>query len=395
MLVANKKTGNFLKLKVSNIVALGLVFGFVFNAVIQYAFSSARLFLIIVFVVGSVLLFNYHYKKKMYHRGYLFIFFICLMSLVTLNFTNVDKILAFSGLYVNISIILGFFAFLSYEKFKKLLSYMIVLSFLVMLYDIYMGEYLFNLDPVGNYYQVVRGKGLFSYSKEAGSFLIFASMIFRQNRAIMVVLLLSSVMSGSRSAMIFVSLVFFIDLFFYMKENVSLSKIFSTFSLFAICGFATYFYFTEYIDMWFRVLDSFDFSSSSHSERFYFWNEYLNIINDSSFFHILFGNSIYAPLLVGNGAENAYLTVFTHSGLIIFLIMFTSILFFAFLSIINFRLFYPFILLLAVFQFGRQGLGWADGILLWACIYKIVYSQYFQQILSRAIKTKRIYYEKK
>ncbi|MGJ0302822.1 O-antigen ligase family protein [Aliarcobacter cryaerophilus] len=322
----------------------------------------------------------------------MFLYFILLLTAISLTFSSMPKDVAIKELYVGISIILGFFAFLYFDKFKSILKILILINFLVMINDVYSGEYLFNFDPIGNYYQIDRGKGLFGYSKSAGAFVIFAALIFRKDKSIMFIILLSSIMTGSRSAMIFVLLVFLTDYLIDIKQNITFKQVIYFLSIILIGGFLVYLYFLDHMGMWYRIEGSFNFSDSgTHGYRFYIWNEYLKVVNDFNVFHLLFGNTAYTNNYLGNGAENAFLTVLTNNGLIMFLIFFVPILFFSVLSMINFRLFYPFILLLGIFQFGRQGLGWADGILFWAYIYSILYSDYFQSILSRITKKEIAY----
>jgi len=381
------KIPDYTKVKISTLIVFGLLFGLIFNAPIQYCCNNIRLMYIGLLFIGITLTIKKHLHEKSYIDSYIFLYFIIVLSMISLSLSTMPKDIAVKELYAGISIVLGFFAFLYFEKFKSILKILILINFLVMINDVYSGEYLFNFDPIGNYYQIDRGKGLFGYSKSAGAFLIFAALIFRKDRTTMFVILLSSIMSGSRSAMIFVLLVFLIDYLIDIKQNITFKQVIYFLSIMSISSFLMYLYFLDHIGMWYRIQGSFNFSDSgTHGYRFYIWNEYLKVINDFNIFHLLFGNTAYANNYLGNGAENAFLTVLANNGLIMFLIFFVPILFFSVLSVINFRLFYPFILLLGIFQFGRQGLGWADGILLWAYIYSILYSNYFQTILSRITK---------
>lgn len=374
------------KVEISTLVILGLLFGFIFNAPIQYCCNSIRFIFIGLLFIGITLTIKKHLYEKSYINSYMFLYFIIVLYMISLIFSSMPKDIAAKELYAGVSMVLGFFTFLYFEKFKYILKILILINFLVMINDVYSGEYLFNLHPISNYYQIDRGKGLFEYSKTAGAFVIFATLIFRQYRTTMFVILLSSIMTGSRSAMIFVLLVFLIDYLIDIKKNITFKQVVYFLSIVLISSFLIYLYFLDHMGMWARVQESFDFNNSGHMYRFYIWNEYLKVINDFNIFHLLFGNAAYANNYLGNGAENAFLTVLANNGLIMFLIFFIPILFFSVLSIINFRLFYPFILLLCIFQFGRQGLGWSDGILLWAYIYSILYSDYFQSILFRTIK---------
>lgn len=366
-------------IKISTLVVVGLLFGFTFNAPIQYFVNPLRYFLLGIFLIGALLTIKNNIQQ--YNVNYAVLFFVIVLGLISLIFTESSLDIAIKELYVNLVMMLGFFAYCYYDKFKKLLLFLIVINFLVMLIDLYNGTYLFNFNLIENYHQVDRGKGLFSYSKEAGAFTIFAALLFRNDKYTILIILLSSIMTGSRSAMIFVFLIFVVDFLFDIVRNLNFKFFLYSILIMLFFSFLTYLYFLENISMWHRLISSFELNSSGHEYRFHIWNEYLQVISNFNVSHLLFGNTGFVNVFLGNGAENAYLTVIVNSGILVLLIMYLPMVLFAFLSIVNFRLFYPFILLLIIFQFGRQGLGWADGILLWAYIYHIIYSPYFKNTL--------------
>lgn len=384
ILKAQKNYNNAFSIKLSSIVVIGLIYGLVFNAPIQYCCNYIRIAVTVLLLIGVLLTFVSDYKDKLYIYNYIFIFIIAILGLISLNITTMPYEAGIQSLYANLSIIFGFFAFRYYEKFKKLLLFMIYINFLVMLFDVYSGEYLFNFDPIGNYYQEYRGKGLFSYSKEAGSFMIFAALIFRNNRATLILIFLSSIMSGSRSALVFVFLLLLIELFFELKRHFSAKKILAIWFIICVTFILAYIYLIDHPIMVGRLEGSFNFSDTgTHGYRFFIWEEYLRVIGDFNMLHIMFGNLAFVNNELGNGAENAYLTILSNGGFLLFIMIYVPMLFLTFLSIINFYKFYPFILLLIIFQFGRQGLGWSDGILLWAYIFYIYNSEYFKNILPR------------
>ena len=129
------------------------------------------------------------------------------------------------------------------------------------------------------------------------------------------------------------------------------------------------------IYMLYRILSSFDFSSSSHVERVLFWSGYINELDNYSFNQWLFGAGTYLNFLLGNGSENTYLMVLSQSGLIgLFIFGFPLL-----LALIMFfrypRELYPLVLMLLFLNVGRIGVGWADGILMWCYVIGVIYSR--------------------
>jgi hypothetical protein len=373
-------------INISSILLLGLMFGLIFNAPLQYFVNPLRLFFIFTLFIGMFLVIKSDLTNGKYLSHYFLLLGVLILGLISLNIATLPLNIAIRELYANLSIVFGFFAFRYYEKFKSLLVYAITISLIIMIYDIVNLEYLFNFDPVQNRFQVDRGKGLFSYSKEAGAFTIFATFMFRDNPKILSLLFLTSILSGSRSAIIFIFIIIFMDIIFYSKNKISLKNL-----KFFLFGALIIFLSSYLIDdhLYARMENSFDFGKSgTHSYRFFIWDLYLKELNLSSTIHILFGNLGYFRAVLGNGAENAYLTILTHGGIFLLVVFYLPILFLAILSVLNFRMFYPFILLLIILQFGRQGTGWADGVLLWAYIFHIYSGKYMRGVLMRVLGRK-------
>ena len=221
------KFKNLYNINVGNLLILSILLGFTFNAPIQYCCNSIRVTLLILFIFLAIYTVQNDIKKNRYIQSYIFLMFIGCLGLISLSITQADKVIAIRELYLPVSIILGFFSFRYYDKFKYILIFMIYLNLLSMIYDVTMGEYLFELGAdIGNAYQSVRAKGLFGYSKEAGAFLIFATLIFRKDSIFLLsVLLISSIMSGSRTPMIFVGIILCIEIIIYIKNNISIKSI--------------------------------------------------------------------------------------------------------------------------------------------------------------------------
>jgi hypothetical protein len=375
---------NLYRLKISNILMSGLFFGLVVNAYVQFCCNSIRILFAGILILSCVVIAINDIKIQKYIKSYTFLFLILCLGGVSLLISETPFKIAITALSPIIVIFFAFFAFKFYDKFKKWVTVFVYINFIALIFEMYTGAYLFNIDPVSNYFQIDRLKGIFSYSKEAGSFLIFSALLLRDKKNILYIILVSAAMTGSRSAMVFVFLITLIE---GVSKFYSIKSISKSFLILSIAFFSLYLYFLFHEVMWIRLVNSFDFDGSSgHQYRFFIWNEFIKSILNYDFAHFVFGNLAYTNTLLGNGAENAYLTVMSNNGLLLFLIYFFPIFIFSFLSAVNFRLFYPFILLFVVLFFGRQGLGWSDGILLWAYIYHIFNSKYFSNLLFRINK---------
>jgi hypothetical protein len=365
-------------IKISSILLSGLIFGLIFNAPLQYFVNSLRLFFVFTLFIGMFLVVARDLANGKYLSHYFLLLGVLILGLISLSIATLPLNIAIRELYANLSIVFGFFAFRYYEKFKFLLVYAITINFIIMIYDISNLAYLFNFDPVQYFYQVDRGKGLFSYSKEAGAFTIFATLMFRNNSKILSLLFLTSILSGSRSAIIFIFFIIIINIIFSSFYKIDFKKLKVIFFGVLIILLSSYLINDHLFN---RMGNSFDFSESgTHNYRFFIWGQYLKEFYLSSTIHILFGNLGYLRSILGNGAESAYFTVLANGGLFLLVVFYLPILFLATLSVLNFRMFYPFILLLIMLQFGRQGTGWADGILLWAYIFHIYSCKYIRTL---------------
>ena len=65
-----------------------------------------------------------------------------------------------------------------------------------------------------------------------------------------------------------------------------------------------------------RIYNSFNFGSSSHLDRLFFWNAYLLEINKYNWYEIFFGAGQKINVIVGNGAESTYLMILSQYGMI-------------------------------------------------------------------------------
>lgn len=282
-----------------------------------------------------------------------------------------------------LAMLLATLFFKNLENTMKVLKFIVIVNFIAMIYEMVTFEYIINI-VAANKYEFGRMQGIFSYSKEAGYFLLISFVFLRYFNVSMfykVLILFSSILSGSRTAMVVILLILIIDYIYQSHRKINLKKIFKQYLYLSIFILLTIFlasyYFadkTEY--MLFRILSSFDLESSSQQDRLYFWSIYFNSLDSYSIVQWIFGNGTYLNNLVGNGSENTYLMIISQVGLIGLSLFMIPIIMVAFLFFKKPFKYYTFLLLLAILFTGRIGIGWADGILMWMLIYYILYQNY-------------------
>jgi hypothetical protein len=378
------------KIKISYIISAGILFGFIFNAPVQYYIPSTRIIFISFTLFGLLYLIYKDYKYSINKEVYFLFYLLIIFSLITVNISEEPFGIVLRNMSMPTSLLLGYLAYRNYDSFIKVLKILIYINFFVMIYEIVSLKYLFDLG-LGGIYQIDRVKGLFSYSKEAGSFLLMASLLFRKNNfLILIILLLSSIMTGSRTPVLFISVLLIIEYIYYIKKNNINIKQITRFIIFiSIVLILLNIYFTTHESMYGRLLNSFNMSEGGHSMRIHVWLSYIRELNNFDILHLLFGNTVHINHVIGNGAENSYLELISNNGLLVSMCILFLFLFFAFLAItVNFFEFYPFLLLLLIFQFGRYIGGWSGGIILFMYLFQTMGSIYFHSILKRVYKGK-------
>ena len=375
-------SNNLYRIHLSHLVVITILFGFTFNALISHTIIEVRYILVGICLSLIFLIIAQDLKKMHFMKTYIFLFSILLLTFYNFALSQLPVSIVYTQIYLVVAIILGFFIYRYIEYAKQILIYLIILNLIILIYEFLNNDYLFYYaSAVGEQFVAGRYKGLFSNSKEMAGFLVSASLLFKQKKNILMLLFISSIFSGSRTAMLFIGVLLLIEFIYYIfKYKLTFLKLFSLISiLILIITFFAY-YFNENVSMYGRIINSFNFDSSSHQGRFYAWDLHLEMVLNTDFIHLLFGNIGYNNYILGTGAENSYLTTIGNNGLIVFFFFYTPILFFAFLNIFNFYHYYPFILLLIVFQISRVSGGWSEGILLWAYLfyhYNFNYLRYF------------------
>ena len=132
---------------------------------------------------------------------------------------------------------------LSFYKYNDLifdvLKVAIVTNFAVMIYEFFTGDYLIRSVEVNNY-EYGRLQGIFSYSKEVGYFILMAFLYIRKYNAgffIKSIVIASSLMSGSRMAMIFIAFIMILDFVFSLRMKFHAKAFFRVIVTFIASGF--------------------------------------------------------------------------------------------------------------------------------------------------------------
>ena len=357
----------------NNLLTIAIVLGFICNATITQFYPEIRaLFILAVLILAC-------YKVMTYGKSQLLIYtaILLLLSLFYAYYAIIDHFTDNAYLYC---LILGMLVGDNIVFLKKILALLLIINFLIMLYEISSQEYFITI-VAANEFEPGRYQGLFSYSKEASYFLVSTFLLFRHlgtSLSINLIFLMSSVLTGSRTSMIFIGFILVIDLFIKTDYRTIVKKhkfkyMFFSFIVFPqLLGYMKV-YFKENFIIYNRIMQSFDTQSSGHLDRSYYFNQYVNYIQEYNIIEFFIGKGGFVGAEVGNGSENTWLTLYAETGLIGFLIYLIPMLYVSFQSLKKFNKYYPFILLIILMFFGRIALGWADGILLWSLISYIIY----------------------
>lgn len=355
-----------------------LFVGFITSAFFTY--KSPEIRIIAALCVALVLLIDIVNNVK--KRRIEFLFQSIILIFVVFLFT-LDQVRGYESqlaLFISMIIALSFYKY--NDLIYKVLRVVLVINFLVMTYELMTYEYLIKVIEE-NKYEHGRLQGLFSYSKECGFFLFMVFLYVKKYSSglfIKSIIIASSLMSGSRTVILFVGFIILLDFVLSFQVKLKVKVFFQIMLIIIFGGILFGLLILKYFDdnniyMLYRILSSFDFSSSSHVERILFWNGYINGLDNYLFHQWLFGAGTYLNIALGNGSENTYLMIVSQFGLI-GLFVFGLPLVLALIMFFRYpRELYPLALMLLFLNVGRIGVGWADGILMWCYVIGVIYSR--------------------
>lgn len=352
-------------------VFVGFIVCGIFN---QYVPILRYLSVIIVFILS--LLFLSHAISRFRLPSEQVITFLIFLALVQLCFSIVRNMPVEFSFFL--AIMIGFLLRPNINFCVKLIYAVNILTIIVMIYELSSLTYL--VSQVNSKFEFGRLQGLFSNSKEAGYYAIAATFYLIVTKRFtsfnLFALFLIAILSGTRTAILFIIAVGIIKIFFALKSRFTKHTLTRYFVILSVSLLFSYvlmmYYFTgESIYMLHRITNSFNFQSSSHLDRLFFWNAYLEGINSYNFYEIVFGAGIKLNIIIGNGAESFYLMIFSQFGLIT-LTAIVSVFSLIYLKLTSYEEKAIFSSLLIILFVGRIGTGWADGILMWASFFHVL-----------------------
>ena len=339
----------------------------------QYTPLLRYLSVSIVLILALLSFFNAIQRYR--HPSEQIVTFLMYLALVQLFFNITRNNPA--DLSIFLVIILGYLIKSYFNISVKLIATLNFFTISIMIYELVSFSYFIDLE--NNKFEFGRLQGLFSYSKEAGYYVIAASFylftVRRLTTSSILGLLAIATLSGTRTAILFVISILFIK---FMNGIIKISYdklrkfiVFMLMSTLLLYVSLNYYFVGKSEYMIYRFKNSFNFVSSSHQDRLFFWRSYLEGINDYSWYEIIFGAGTKLNIILGNGAESFYLMILSQYGLIT-LVSILSIFILIVTKANKIEEIMIIASLLVILFVGRIGVGWADGILIWAAFFHIL-----------------------
>lgn len=320
-------------LNFNSIAVVVLVISLIYSPMLEsyLPFSYLKESLVVIFMIMGTYLFLVGSSLKV-HRGiFIYTFLALSIMLISLLFWNSISTI---GSYLSVLIVLFLFLFNRANSFEVLLKYTLIISVIIALGEIVTGKYLyvvsvtvngqlFTLDEklFSGSMSIFRAKGLFEGPLTFAQFCVFVSLIFFNDRRLLLIAFIGALTTSSRMAIFvtFAIVLFQLYLHTYNGSN-SKYKAYKVFFIFvfiaiSIMSFSTFLYLSD-SDFSQRLAQTFDFSSSaSNNLRLYFWKSSLNVYAQYDFAHLIFGNNGYFREQFDNNAESGWLTLLVDNGL--------------------------------------------------------------------------------
>ena len=213
------------------------------------------------------------------------------------------------------------------------------------------------------------GQGLNTYAKGAAELVAISLLFFRNDNVVKIVIFVSTLFIGVRSAIVLAIVIIIIDYIFLFKwsKKFTISTLF--FGILMIIG--CWLIINDIIYSG-RYLSSFDLQSPTYVARWWIVNRHIECYLSLPLFQQLFGSGSYCANLYSWGSESFPVQLLTYYGVFffcIYLLMVITI----FVKIITSprRLidFYPFLLILLMGIFVRFPLGWFGGSVFFGLLF--------------------------
>ena len=201
-------------------------------------------------------------------------FFVAL-ALIQLGFNIVRN--APADLSFFLAIIIGLLLKPNINFCVKFVAIVNVITIIIMVYELQSSSYL--IGQANSEFVFGRLQGLFSYSKQAGYYAIAATFylftVRRFTSLNMFTLISIAILSGTRTAILFIIAVLIIQAFTKIKIRIAKSKL-RKFILNALISTSlgyiaiNYYFIDDTAYMLDRIYNSFNYTSSSHLDRLFF-----------------------------------------------------------------------------------------------------------------------------
>jgi hypothetical protein len=264
------------------------------------SFSYIKVF----FAVFSSLLFVLYLLKNIGQFDFLLLIPIVLIPVYILVWQEVGYINLFYTFFFG-------WAFVQDIKLTlKLLKYVLIIQLILVLFEVITGRYIFDFvnsgvigsnvfdtsNNVVNFEETgFRPKGLFTGTLVATSFVIYMSMIFRNNRFWLITIFILAILTNGRLAVfislitLFLHLALTMDIVFYGKRvSFILKLLFTAFVTFVLLSFLISFLSEVVLN---NFKDAFSITSKANAGRVFAYAQAFLLFMDYSFIEKLFGTT--------------------------------------------------------------------------------------------------------
>jgi hypothetical protein len=298
-----------------------------------YEFKVISILSMLLFL--TIIIFSHIASKCKWQEAKVFLVLLVLTPAYLIVWNN------FSEINLIVGIVFGYYASRKEIEFKKILFFILILQFTLVLYEYYFQNYIFN--SVSNGILVVKGsvvdiasygnvgfrpKGLFNGTLEATSFAIILSFIFSKKPLVLFLLWTTAIMTGGRLSIIIVFFAFSLSLYvnYLSLKNLSLHLrlIFYTIAFLAFWVLFQFFLLLQSDESLTNMMNVFNFEADSNVGRLYYMALGLDVFSNYNFVNLLFGNSGHFEGEYLHSAESGWINQLLNIGLIgFFLYLFT------------------------------------------------------------------------
>lgn len=309
---------NFINSNISNLV-------FILITLVLYIFPIVGLveIRIPIIIILSFIYFIIDLNKLNLLAAFIFLPIITFYILYFYNDEFISNLLSFW-----IMVFIGFIYHNKYNNLFIILRLLLILNTFLVAYEFLNLTYLWNISEDAFF---GRAKGLFSAPKEAGMFISVFLIVYFEKISIIdfVYVLITSFFIGSRTLFL-ISIVSFLPILIQLFRNSKVHLKYIIYLLLVVVTIVIIYYFDIIYDS-FEVIGRLDSLTNTEEGgndlRIYVLIEGLKVFINSPLQQIFFGLGTKVEMLLGNGAENAYLNILLRYGIFGFLFFITAILF--------------------------------------------------------------------